>query len=163
MKKNKRGQEEMVGFALIIIMVAIILLVFLTISMKKTNEISESSEIENFLQSMLQYTSNCSINSNFNFVSINRLIQECSEDTYCNDGTFSCDVLNNTLEKMFSVSWSIQNTSQFRGYELMILQGTSPDPVILLTNISEGIKTNTSRGSFQPLTNYEQVYMTVYY
>lgn len=161
--KNKLGQEEMVGFALIIIMVAIILLVFLTISMKKTNEMQESAEIENFVQSMLEYTTTCSMNSNYNYISIDRLIQECSDEAYCKEGTFSCDVLNETLKEMISIAWPIEENSQFKAYELIILQGVSPE-VKLLTNLSEGIKANSSsKGASQDLVNNEKIYLTIYY
>src|SRR3989338_7985995 len=56
----KRSQEEMVGFALIIILVSIILLVFLAFSLSKSKtESTESYEVNSFLQSTLQYTTAC--------------------------------------------------------------------------------------------------------
>ena len=158
LNKNKLGQEEMVGFALIIILVAVILLVFLTISLKKTNNIEESYEIEGFMQAMLTYTTDCAINSNINYIPIDRLIQECSEKNYCKDGTFSCDVLNETLKQMLLISWPIGNNSQFKAYELIIIKGYD-----LMMNVSEGTLTSTSKGASQPLVNDEQVYLTVYY
>ncbi|MBI2057207.1 hypothetical protein HYT91_03060 [Candidatus Pacearchaeota archaeon] len=60
LNKNKIGQEEMVGFALIIILVSVILLVFLAFSLNKPKtEATESYEVNSFLQSSLQYTSSC--------------------------------------------------------------------------------------------------------
>jgi len=60
MKYNKKAQEEMVGFALIIIVVAVILLVFLSIGLRKDGrEDVESYEVASFIQSLLQYHTSC--------------------------------------------------------------------------------------------------------
>ena len=74
--KNKYGQEEMVGFALIMIIVAIILLIFLSFSLGKSEkETVESYEVESFIQSMSQYTTDC--RDNLEYVSIQKLIFDC--------------------------------------------------------------------------------------
>ena len=63
MVEEKKGQEEMVGFALILILVAIIVLVFIGFSIRSPEKESvESYEVESFLQSMLQYTTECENN-----------------------------------------------------------------------------------------------------
>jgi hypothetical protein len=142
-------------------MVGVILVVFLTISLKKTNDIQESYEIEGFLQSMFEYTSNCSLSST-GYLSIDRLIQECGKNTICREGTFSCNVLNNTIEEMLAISWPTTVNSQFKAYEFKIFQGEIPNREVL-TNISAGTLTNTSKGASQPLTGKTDVQLTVYY
>ena len=65
----KRAQEEMVGFALIVIIVSVILVIFLGFSLRdQGKENVESYEVESFIQSFLQYTSEC--RDNFNFLSV---------------------------------------------------------------------------------------------
>ena len=62
--KNKRAQEEMVGFALILILVAVIFLVFLVFYIKKPlSESIEDPEITSFIQAIMQYTTKCEYNS----------------------------------------------------------------------------------------------------
>ena len=92
---NKKGQEEMVGFALIIIIVAVILLVFLGISYRtsKTVEIN-SYEVEGFIQSFLQTTSSCE--GAREFLSVKDLIFSCHDVEDCLDGTPACDSLDST-------------------------------------------------------------------
>ncbi|MBU4116158.1 MAG: hypothetical protein KKG94_00235, partial [Nanoarchaeota archaeon] len=75
----KRSQEEIVGFALIIIIVAVILLIFLGFYLRAPQkEIIESYEIESFIQSFLQYTSDCE--SNLEFLPVKNLIFACYEN-----------------------------------------------------------------------------------
>ena len=50
-KTSKKAQEEMIGFVLIIVLVAVIALVFLAISIRKPAEIRDKKEIQNFLYS----------------------------------------------------------------------------------------------------------------
>jgi len=58
--KNKHSQEEMVGFAIIIIVVAVILLVFLSIYLLKPSKTNlENYEIKSFINSFLEYTTSC--------------------------------------------------------------------------------------------------------
>jgi len=158
--RNKKAQEEMVGFALIIIMVAVILLVFLTISMKKSNNIEESYEIDSFLQAMLEYTTSCSLSTNSNYISVDRLISECSELSTCKNGLSSCEILNETLSEMLPIAWPVEETSQFKAYEFLIFSGIKPEPMI---NLTSGQLTNTSRGASQYPTKNTSIFLTVYY
>ena len=61
--ENKSAQEEMVGFGLIIVLVAIIFIVFIAIYLKKPVEVTEDYEIGSFIQSTLQYTTICEDNN----------------------------------------------------------------------------------------------------
>ena len=56
---KKVGQDEMVGFGLIIILVAIIFIVFISIYIRKPTEKVNDYEANSFIQSVLQYTTNC--------------------------------------------------------------------------------------------------------
>lgn len=150
----------MVGFALIIIMVAIILVVFLTISLKKSNNVEESYEIGSFLESMLDYTTNCSMSTNVNYISVDRLIYECSELSVCKNGLSSCQVLNETLSEMIPIAWPVGETSQFKAYEFLIFSGIQPEPMV---NLTSGQLTNASRGASQYLTKNTSIFLTVYY
>lgn len=116
----KRAQEEMVGFALIIIVVAVIILIFLGFSLKDSNkEAVESYEVESFIQSFLQYTTDC--RDNLEPLSVQSLIDDCKLDRLCLDGRETCEVLNSTLKGIVEESWKIGEDRPIKGYELMIL------------------------------------------
>jgi hypothetical protein len=139
----KQGQEEMVGFALIIIIVAIIILVFivLTITKPKGEEI-ESYKVESFLQALLQYTTDCE--DNFEYLSIQKLIFRCNTGGRCLDERDFCVVLNEVLDDIVDKSWRVK---QGGGYSLEI---TSGEEIIL--NLSKGNITNNYRVAVQPFS-----------
>src|SRR3989344_2373298 len=103
-KTNKRGQEEMVGFALIIIIVAIVILFLLSFALKKSGkENVESYEADSFLQTMLQYTAECGTPGGKVF-SVQELVFLCDGEEVCFEAEparnleeiKSCDLLNET-------------------------------------------------------------------
>jgi hypothetical protein len=147
MKKrlNRKGQEEMVGFALIVIIVAVILLVFLGFSLRNSQKESiESYEAESFLSATLQYTTDC--RSNLEYLSIQKLIFECYRGSECFDDRDSCDVLNSTLEGILEESWDTGEESPVKGYELNITSGSGE-----IIFIKKGEITSNSKGSSQEL------------
>jgi len=137
--KNKKAQEELAGFALIIVIVAIVLLVFLGLSIGKTKETNlESEKINNFVNVVLQSTSDCK--DEYGYLTIRKLIQKCEENENCIAGQNSCELLETTLEEISESAW-LTNT-QIKGYELSI---NSEKNEILL--IIQGNKTENSLGS----------------
>ena len=159
--KNKYGQEEMVGFALIMIIVAVILLIFLSFSLGKSEkETVESYEVESFIQSMLQYTTDC--RDNLEYVSIQKLIIDCYKKDICIDDRNSCDVLNSTLKEIMKESWKVEGDRPVKGYELKIIVDKEEEMIVL----EEGNITKNSKGSMVPFPSsgkdYE-IFFNAYY
>lgn len=153
---SKRAQEEMVGFALIIIIVAVILLIFVGFAITRPEgERVESYEVESFVQSMLQYTSDCS--DNLGKLSIQDLIFDCRSNLKCLDNRNTCEVLDETLNEIMAESWKIGNTPVM-GYDLNISVENNN-----VLDIFEGNKTNNFKGSTQLLPREVRVVLNVYY
>ena len=153
----KRAQEEMVGFALIIILVAVILLVFLGFSLRNQDrDAVESYEVESFIQSFLHYTSDC--RDNLEFLSVQKLISGCSNDVRCLDERSTCEVLEPILEGIVEESWKIGADRPVKGYELKI---NSFENEIL--KINKGNITSNSKGSVQFLPNDIEILFTAYF
>jgi hypothetical protein len=130
--KNK-GQEEMVGFALIVIIMAVILLVFLSFSLREEGpEAIESHEIDNFVLSILHYT----IEDN---VDINDLIRDCKFDE-------NCDILERELNGILE---------EIKGYNLKIIDNNEE-----IFNVEKGNVTQNYKVGFQEDAELE---FTVYY
>ena len=147
MIKNKKAQEEMVGFALIIIVVAVIILIFLGFSLRSPEkETVESYEVESFIQSFLQYTTEC--RNNIEALSIQKLIFVCNDNpsNQCLDVKNSCSVLNTELENMLKESWKVGENRPVKGYELNIISDSRIEPLV---SITEGEITGNSKGSIQ--------------
>lgn len=159
MRGRRKAQEEMVGFALIIIIVAVILLVLLSISLRSPREEVESYKVGSFIQAFLQYTSDCSDDSEY--LSIKDLIFDCDDGRICLDGRSACEALDSTLKGIVEESWKVGTDRPIIGYELRIL--SNDEEVFLLT---EGNVTRNYKWSMQPFSkrgsNFE-VFFTVYY
>jgi hypothetical protein len=139
---NKKAQEEMVGFAIILILVAIIFIVLLSIYIKKPQENVENAQANSFVQAFLQYTTACEQNS-VN-ITVQRLIFKCQEKENCSYNMNPCKVLNDTLKGIVKESWEVGEENPVKGYSLIIL--TEKGQVL---NISEGVVTNNYKGSEQ--------------
>ncbi len=142
--KNKKAQEEMVGFAVIIVFVAIIILAFVALSVynKDSGENIESYEVNSFIQSVLQSTTGCEEWSGF--VSVKELIFKCEFNEDCSGGEDPCDMLNETLSNILENSWIVGNDTSIKGYKLEVFaDGTE------IVKLMKGIETNNYKGNMQ--------------
>ena len=143
--KKTKAQEEMIGFALIIILVSVILLVFLAFSLNKPKTEIESYEVNSFLQTSLQYTTLCQTSSGIKkFNDIQDLVFECDLKNKCSNEENTCEVLNETLTDILKESWPTGEDRPNKGYELII--NTKEE---LILEIREGNLTKNCKGSSQ--------------
>jgi len=160
MVKNKKAQEEMVGFALIIIVVAVIMLVFLGFSLKgQQKEAVENYEVDSFIQSFLQYTTDC--RDNREYLSVQKLIFGCSNKESCLDGRESCEVLNSILIDIVQESWKTGEERPIKGYKLEI--NTNEEQILI---IEQGNITRNFKGSSQDFytrENFVEIFFNAYY
>src|SRR3989338_10081074 len=126
-RKSTKAQEEIVGFALIIIIVAIVILFLLSFSLKKpVKENIESFEADSFLQTTLQYTAECGPEKRV--FSVQELIFLCDSEKACFETAperdleevNSCDLLNETLVGLLAQSWKTGAGMPVKGYEFKI-------------------------------------------
>lgn len=158
--KNKKGQEEMVGFALIIIVVSVILLFFLMFTLRDNERIAvESYEVQSFLQASMQYTTQCK--NNFEFLDVQDLVYACAEEdlSVCIGGGNPCQLLGTTFEDITEASWPIGTTRPIKGYELYVKSNNQSliDPII------EGNQTSSSKGAPLYLSGDIEITFTAYY
>ena len=152
---NKKAQEEMVGFAFIIIIVAVILIIFVSLAMNKPEEQPESYEVDSFIQALLQSTTDCE--DRFEHLTVQRLISRCSDNSVCIDGRSTCDVLEEDLSEIFGKIWQIED----RPVEGYVFNITSQGDEIF--SIVDGNKTNSFKGSIQILPDELNILFNVYY
>ena len=141
----RKAQEEIVGFGMIIIIVAIILLIFLSISLKKPEkDLIESYEINSFIQSVLQYNTGCRDTSNLKYLSVKDLIFECYKQGKCYDETNTCGVLNFTLNDILNKTWKTGEDYPYKGYNFNITLENRE-----LISINKGNITNNYKAGLQ--------------
>lgn len=120
--RDIKGQEEIVGFVLIIVLVVVISLIFLAISLKKPQEKLENSELETFVQSSLKYTTSC-YESPEKRQNIKDLIVSCNSGGRCLNNKTACSVLNETVSDMMRISWKVGTS--VKSYNLKIYSASN--------------------------------------
>ncbi len=147
--KSKIAQEEMVGFVVIIVIVSVVLLILLGFLIKSpNNEAVKSYQVENFIQSALQYTGSCE--TEIEFLSVQDLMVSCDSSETCLNGKNSCDVLNETLKGIIRNSWKFGEQSAIKGYKLGVIKLLNTgEPGQGIFVLKEGNETRNYKGDFQ--------------
>jgi len=118
-RKNKKAQEEMIGFGLIIIIVLVIMMVFLWFYFNTPQPANfEDYESESFVHSVLSFTSDCK-DVRQGYLPVRELIYYCREQKSCGDQN-SCYVLNTTLNGILEESWDVGVEKRIKGWEFNI-------------------------------------------
>jgi len=100
--KNK-GQQEMVGFILIVVLVMIGMMVFLVISLRDSPENKGSLEVGNILDAIMKHTTECAIVYEPDYDNFEDLFKSCHQGDVCNNlNESACDYLNESLQVVIS-------------------------------------------------------------
>ena len=124
MQLGKKGQEEIVGFVAIVLLVAIIGVVFLGLMLRNDNTVvKESKDVARLLDSGMQYTSDCAIDYIPNYASLQDLIQKCYEESSntCQSGEKVCSALNRTLLGILDGTINVGANNRNKGYQFKTL------------------------------------------
>lgn len=142
-KMNKKGQEEIVGFVLIVVLLVIVGVIFLGIKLRNPEPVQRESElIYRFLESAMEQTSGCRTSETGGFLSVDSLIREChSFNTECVSGENSCDIVEITLKDILNATWQVGPQYPFKGYELKVdyyLNSSGQQQAESILNITSG-------------------------
>lgn len=147
----KRGQEEIVGFVVVVVLIAVVALVFLSFTLRGTVETRQSASLAYFVEAMSEYTTNCSLYAAPDYASVGELYRACYQHTVCDDGTDSCLILNQTLLPLVKDSLRVSNETPLKGYILtvnVVLSGTGNGTIRKILAVQEGnCSTNKRQGS----------------
>ncbi len=125
--KKRKGQEEIVGFVLIVVILAIALVIFLGIKLRNPEPVQKDSEIiYQFIESSMEQTTECVVRQNGKNVAMNELIKEChSFDNNCLNGKSSCEVAKETMDEMLKATWKVGDEYPYKGYEVLAEYNTN--------------------------------------
>jgi len=134
-RSNKKAQEEIVGFVLIVVIVSIIFMVFLGIFLRQQpSELQqESREVYQFLESSMEYTTICAVSYEPDFSKLGELIRECYSGSVCTSGKKACIVLNQTLTEILDSSWKVGPERAVKGYVFNSTYDTNTTQEVLVT------------------------------
>lgn len=124
---NKKAQEEIVGFVLIVVIIAIVAVIVLGIVIRQTPSTNqESKDIYQFLESIMEYTTTCSVSYEPDYLILSELIFECHEGlSRCLSNEDPCDSLNKTLSSLLDSSFLVIEGSALKGHEFNSLYKTN--------------------------------------
>lgn len=156
MVARKRGQEEMVGFVMIMIVVAIIMLIFLAIWVRQGAQDTDvtSTEISQFLDAMLEYTTDCA-RFGTSYLSVDELVNLCRDGRACPAGPRAqedaCSIIEETSQELIESSWNFGPESLEKSYYFHIAQQTGG---ITTDYVAVGeLCTGAVRGDNKPRSN----------
>lgn len=164
-KKNfqsKKAQEELIGFGVIVVLVAVILLFFLAFSLKNSSKENVGSyEVNSFIQSFLQYTTDCSKNYETDYLPIQKVIFGCANDEKCFDEKDMCGILDSESKRIIGQSWEVGENKSIKGYELKINSESEEILKLKKGNITQNYKTGVQ--DFSKSGSLVEVLFTIYY
>ncbi len=147
---RKKGQEEMVGFVVIVVLVAIVSVVLLGISFREKTPSTgrDSSEIYQFLESMMGYTTDCALQYEPDYSELSELIAECNSNSaiICTNEENVCDKAETSIKEILSSSFKVGDDRPIKGYEFEAVYSNEND-IDAIFNISEGVCNGSFEGS----------------
>ena len=148
----RKGQEEIVGFVVVVVLIAVVALVFLSFSLRGDVQTRENVGLSYLVESVAEYTTSCSLYVAPDYASIGELYRACYQHTLCSDGVDSCLVLNQTLLPLINQSLRVGVDTPLRGYRITInalesVTGGERRLVPILTHLEGNCSTGTQRGA----------------
>jgi hypothetical protein len=127
---NKKAQQEIAGFVLIVVVVVIGLVVYLGITLRSNSLNEDSAEVDAILDSLLKHTTECAVTYVPNYEDFRGLFKSAYEKKFCsnlNDKP-AIEYLNESLKEVLSVAFSSE--SSISGYEIQFFVKEPPEGIL---------------------------------
>lgn len=149
---KRKGQEEIVGFVLIVVLVVVVLVIFLGLQLRNPKPEQRQSEIVyQFLESAMEQTTNCALSERSSYLPLDSLIRECHETgSLCFNGQDSCDYAQDSIKELLNNSFPIGSNFPYKGYEISInyfVNESGQQTNELLFNVTSGNCLNSYTGN----------------
>lgn len=147
----KRAQEEIVGFVVVVVLLAIIGVILLGVMLRAPPPVQkESQDIHQFIEAAYDYTTTCALKSENSLASLSEVLRACYKGEHCTNGLSACSALNRTLADILSTSWPTGPNRPLLGYSFNITYTTNvtkvaPTPLISLSTGNCSLKTKSAQ------------------
>jgi len=122
--RKKIGQQEMVGFVLIVVIVMVGLMVFLVISVRDSPEKEGSLEVENILNAVMKHTTDCAVVYEPDYDTFEDLFKSCYKRKDCSNlGVSACDYLNESLSDVLGDLMLSEAAIESYQFDLSVSEG----------------------------------------
>ncbi|MAG39501.1 hypothetical protein CMI41_00855 [Candidatus Pacearchaeota archaeon] len=159
---KKRGQQEIVGFALIVVLVVIGLMFFLLYSFRDSGNISENDlALGNLMSSVLYYTTDCSVGGEKQ--TLLDLFSNCHDGVGCeNEDRTSCELLTEELEQVFPAVYKTESSVDGMTFDFYIDDELGISGVQGFEKVVVGNCTSSYSRSFeQAIGSLDDVYVLI--
>ena len=130
---RRKGQQEIVGFVLIVVLVVVGLMVFLVISLRDSPVDEDSVVVGNVLDAVMKHTTECAIVYEPDYDNFEDLFKSCYSGDNCkNLGMSACDYLNESLRDVLGDLMASDASVSFYELDFFVYEGEG------LLRISEG-------------------------
>lgn len=117
-KLNRKAQEELVGFGIIVAIVMIILMIFMVFYFNRPRDnFYNSQEVSSFLEALLQTKTNCE--DLFEFKSVQDVIIMCERNERCLQGEDACEIMEEYILEIIKRGFRVEQ-GYVKGYLLKI-------------------------------------------
>ena len=155
----KKGQQEMVGFVLIVAIVLIALMVFLVISIRNRTEFKQSDDVENFINVLMAHTTECAIVYEPDYDNVIDLVKNCYNNRKCaNLNKMACEYLNESLNLIMEKV--METDASIAAYELDLIYENDEERSYVIPSILKGNCSGSVYGG-QQLISVESGKITV--
>lgn len=126
MISQKKGQQEIVGFVLIVVLVVVGLMVYLGISLRSGIENVDSVEVENMLDAMMKQTTECAIVYEPDYDDFEDLFKSAYKGSKCSNlGESAKEYLNSSIREVLGDM--VRSDATIKAYELQFYEKDSQD------------------------------------
>lgn len=149
---NKKAQQEMIGFVLIVVVVVVGLMVYLVISLKSGGEERTGVKAGNLLDSIMKMTTECAPVFEPDYDNYEELFGSCYANEMCrNVNKKACDYLNESLSEVLGEVMKSEAEINYFKFELFVKDGEG------LLEIKQGNCTGSITGAQRQTSKNSQV------
>ena len=121
---NRKGQEEITGFAIVVVVVAVLGLVLLVLAIKTapSSVSTDNYYVRQFLDSSMKVSSECTLRSNIDYAELREIVQECSgaPSKECGNGKKVCDELNTVFSEIIERGLKVGPDRPYKGFNVNV-------------------------------------------
>ena len=118
---RKKGQQEIVGFVLIVVLVVVGLMVFLVMSLRDAPEARDSLEVDNMLDALMKHTTDCAIVYVPAYDDFEALFKSCYQSDRCkNLEKSACEYLNESLRSVTHAMMDSEATVSYYQVDFLV-------------------------------------------
>lgn len=144
--RNRKAQQEMIGFVVIVVLVSIIGMVFVFLLISRAdNKENGNPEAASLLESLMHYTTECAINYIPQYKDGEGLINSCYNNELCLNQKEACVVANQTFTYLLKTSLDINPSNKNKAFNLnAYYTSNSSNEAIPILYINDGKFNNCS-------------------